>query len=221
MCRRERVFQQALRCLHSRMSSCHFPEKSASLNASHETGLRVLGLPQEKEPAGRLRQGLPLPDISSRISLHYVPSLCRWRVQWKIPESLEQMPLFRLHRSVVLALLTRRHWSWSHWTLFWGLCLYNSSAPLCRLKLEKAGGSVGENRTLRRPHFCEVGSSMQLLSSHEERGQRLPTDSEGKSRSWPTIAMETCGLRLKQSKDWVVVLLFIFSLSPSSYQARI
>lgn len=46
----------------------------------------------------------------------------------------------------------------------------------------KAGGSVGENRTLRHPHFCGVASSAQLLSSHEEPGQRWPTDSEGKSR---------------------------------------
>lgn len=102
-----------LRCLHSRMSSCHFPEKSAYLNASHETGLCVLGLPQEKEPAGRLRQGLPQPDISSRISLHYVPSLCRWHVQWKMPEGLEQMPLFLLHPSVVLALVSWCRWSCS------------------------------------------------------------------------------------------------------------
>lgn len=39
-------------------------------------------------------------------------------------------------------------------------------------EVRKAGGSVRENRSLRRPHFQEVGSSVQLLSSHEERGQR-------------------------------------------------
>lgn len=49
-------------------------------------------------------------------------------------------------------------------------------------EVRKVGGSTGENRSLRRPHFCEVGSSMQLLSSQEERGQRGPTDSERKSR---------------------------------------
>lgn len=130
-CRRERVFQQGSHCLHSRMRSCHFPEKSASLNTSHETGLGVRdpGLPQEKGPAGRLRQGLPFPDMSSRISLHYVPSLCRWHVQWKIPEHVEQMPLFLLQRSVrvtfsapaVNPVLLER---WFQRSLFWSLFVH-------------------------------------------------------------------------------------------------
>lgn len=126
-----RVFQQGSHCLHSRMRSCHFPEKSASLNTSHETGLGVRdpGLPQEKGPAGRLRQGLPFPDMSSRISLHYVPSLCRWHVHWKIPEHVEQMPLFLLQRSgrvtfsapAVNPVLLER---WFQRSLFWSLFVH-------------------------------------------------------------------------------------------------
>lgn len=188
-CRRERVFQQGSHCLHSRMRSCHFPEKSASLNTSHETGLGVRdpGLPQEKGPAGRLRQGLPFPDISSRISLHYVPSLCRWHVQWKIPEHVEQMPLFLLQRSgrvTFSAPLTRCCWSDGFsdhcFGAFLSTVLTSAAVPS---EVRKVGGSTGGNRSLRRPHFCEVGSSAQLWSSHEERGQRGPTDSERKSRS--------------------------------------
>lgn len=87
------ICRHALRCLHCIMSSCHFPEKSASLNTSHETGL-CAGASTGKRACRTVTSGSPpLPDISSRISLHYVPSLCLWHAQWKIPESLEQMSI--------------------------------------------------------------------------------------------------------------------------------
>lgn len=44
-------------------------------------------------------------------------------------------------------------------------------------------------------YFCEISSPMQLLSSHEDRGQRWLTDRERKSRLWPLIAMETSDLQ--------------------------
>lgn len=49
-------------------------------------------------------------------------------------------------------------------------------------------------------YFCEISSPMQLLSSHEDGGQRWLTDRERKSRLWPLIAMETSDLQ-----SWVQV----------------
>lgn len=72
------------------------------------------------------------------------------------------------------------------------------------------GESNREKPSLKCPHFCEVSSSVQLLSSHEEGGQRWLTDSERKSRLWPTILMETSDLGVKAKQRLGSVFFFFF-----------
>lgn len=76
------------------MCSWLFPEKSAALNASHEVrgGMQDRGFHRKK--CLPVTSGSPL---LCHVILNFPPlcsSLCCWRVQWKMPESVEQMPLF-------------------------------------------------------------------------------------------------------------------------------
>lgn len=56
--------------------------------------------------------------------------------------------------------------------------------------------SNGYDPHSKRPYCSETSSPLQLLSSHEEGGQRWLTDRERKSRPWPAIAMETFDLQV-------------------------
>lgn len=140
--------------------------------------------------------GSPLP---CHVILNFPPlclSPCCWRVQWKMPESVEQMPLFfpwpwstragpvsYVEAKVDLMLMDQRF----HCLVFWRL--FNCSMRLCQWALHRLDRSV-----IKRPYPSEIRNTVQLLSSHEEGGQRWLTDRERKSRSWPTVATETCDL---------------------------
>lgn len=92
------------------LCSRRFPEKSAAfLNASHERrgfARSTGGFHRKKRPP--VTSGSPLP-------CHVIPnfpplcsSLCCWRVQWKMPESVEQTPLFGPFERRALEVLSGR-----------------------------------------------------------------------------------------------------------------
>lgn len=168
--------------------------------------------------------GSPLP---CHVILNFPPlcsSLCCWRVQWKMPESVEQTPLFLPDRgarvfwagglvsyveaTVDLVLMDQRF----HCLVFLEP-LSHSISSVSDLSIKALGVSNREA-----PHWkglCEISSPVQLLSSHEEEGQRWMTDRERKSRSWTAIAMETFDLQAcvqqerKRSKGMIVFFALI------------
>lgn len=146
--------------------------------------------------------------LPCHVILNFPPlcsSLCCWCGHWKMPESVEQMPLFFpdhvargfwagglvscVEATVDLVLMDQRF----HCLVFWTLLttVWSCVSDLCK-------GLDWWEWVIERLHTgkaCEISSPVQLLSSHEEEGQRWMTDRERKSRSWPVIAMETFDLQ--------------------------
>lgn len=183
--------------------------RTAALNTSHETQLCVQhrGFHRKKcRICPSVTSGSPLP---CHVILNFPPlcsSPCCWRVQWKMPESVEQMPLFLPHHgargfwagglvscveaTVDPVLMDQRF----HCLVFWSLL--NHSMKLC-WRLYKCYIDRREHwreSTFEGPYSCEISSPVQLLRSSEEGGQRWLTDGERKSRSRPVNAMETYDL---------------------------
>lgn len=187
------VFEYAFtNFLQSRLCSWLFPEESASLKASHETllGVQDRELLQEKVPVGYVRISPSLPCHNKFPSIMF--TVCPLENTWMwgtnaivFPRPWSMGSVDQADQAVILSLqLTCCCWTDSFivrcFGAFWPQF---ESLSVIYVKGWKGGNEYLRDSTFWTLYSYEISSSVQLLSSCEEGGQRWLTDGEIKSRS--------------------------------------